>query len=68
MTPDEQAALFTRGHAPLADGRVRSREDTGLGLVFCKMAVDVIGGTIAVESAPGAGTTFTVALPMATGS
>lgn len=63
MTADEQALLFSRGHAPLADGRVRSREDTGLGLVFCKMAVEVMGGTIEVESAPGAGTVFTLTLP-----
>jgi signal transduction histidine kinase len=63
MTPDEQALLFSRGHAPLADGRVRSREDTGLGLVFCKMTVEVMGGAISVESAPGAGTVFMLTLP-----
>ena len=42
-----------------------SRDDTGLGLVFCKMAVELCGGTIDVRSTPGAGTTFTVTLPVA---
>ena len=42
------------------------RDDTGLGLVFCKMAVEAIGGTIGVDSTPGAGTTFTVTIPATT--
>jgi signal transduction histidine kinase len=65
MSAEEQTALFSRVRAPAPDGRARSPEDTGLGLVFCKMAVEVMGGTIAVDSAPGAGTVFTVTLPVA---
>jgi signal transduction histidine kinase len=61
--PQEQAVLFSRVRPPSSEGRKRNREDTGLGLVFCKMAVTVMGGTISVESAPGTGTVFTVALP-----
>jgi signal transduction histidine kinase len=38
--------------------------DTGLGLPFCRLAVDQMGGTLALESAPGKGSTFTVRLPV----
>jgi len=61
---EEQATLFSRVRPPASDNRKRSPEDTGLGLVFCKMAVEAMGGTIAVESTPGAGTVFTVTLPL----
>lgn len=36
---------------------------TGLGLTIAKAAIDAHGGSIAVESAPGVGTTFTIRLP-----
>ncbi|MFH2137346.1 MAG: response regulator [Candidatus Omnitrophota bacterium] len=35
----------------------------GLGLTFCKMAMDVHGGKIRVESEPGKGSVFTVMFP-----
>ena len=37
---------------------------TGLGLAICRRAVEDLGGTIAVESRSGAGTTVTVRLPL----
>ncbi|MGE5133240.1 MAG: ATP-binding protein [Gemmatimonadota bacterium] len=37
---------------------------TGLGLTICKAIVDAHGGTIAVDSSPGAGTTVRVRLPL----
>ena len=37
--------------------------DTGLGLPFCKLAVELMGGRIGVDSAPGEETTFWVTLP-----
>ena len=41
------------------------REGTGIGLALCERVVDRHGGEIGIDSEPGEGTTFTVALPAA---
>lgn len=57
---EDQATLFDKK----SSGRsTEHREDTGLGLVFCKLAVEAMGGTIRVASIPGEGATFVVTLP-----
>jgi signal transduction histidine kinase len=50
---------FAQLHNPERD---RSK-GTGLGLAICKRLIEVMGGAISVESVPGQGSTFSIALP-----
>jgi len=49
----------------LESGSTRRFEGTGLGLALTKKLVEVQGGSISVQSERGAGSTFTVLLPLA---
>lgn len=51
---------FSRVHAPAADAPAGS----GLGLVFVKTVAERHGGRVMVDSAEGAGATFTLLLPL----
>lgn len=63
MSPDEQARLFERFYrAPAANKQ--AIPGTGLGLSIVKAIVEAHGGEITVQTHPGQGTTFRVALPL----
>jgi CheY-like chemotaxis protein/two-component sensor histidine kinase len=63
ISEENQAKLFTPFDRLGADDT--TVEGTGLGLALTKLLVEAMGGTIAVESEPSVGTTFTVGLPVA---
>lgn len=57
--------LFSRFYR-VEGTKARSHEGSGIGLALVQELVQLHGGTIVVESAPGQGTTFTVRLPQGT--
>ena len=64
MKPDDVARLFRR-FTQLESTKTKRRAGTGLGLAIVKGLVEVLSGTLTVESQPGAGSIFTVHLPAA---
>ena len=62
MQPEEIPNLFQPFHQ-IDTGLTRKHEGTGLGLSICKKIIDMMGGTIDVESRWGQGSTFTVRFP-----
>jgi protein-histidine pros-kinase len=64
IKPEDLGKLFVE-FEQIDSGTARKYEGTGLGLALTKKIVEFQLGTIAVESAPGKGSTFTVILPLA---
>jgi signal transduction histidine kinase len=60
IEPENVSLIFEPFFTTKTDGR-----GTGLGLSIVRGIVDTHGGTIAVRSAPGEGTVFTLTLPLA---
>jgi PAS domain S-box-containing protein len=72
IAPEDQVRIFERYYRP-ASGAGRSAPDghmppgSGLGLPIVQALAELHGGRVWVESAPGQGTTFSIALPLAPG-
>jgi len=64
IPPDDLARVFERFYRTDAS-RARSTGGFGLGLSIARDLVEAMGGTISVESEVGAGSRFTVRLPVA---
>jgi len=64
VPPEHRQAIFERfRQVQLSDSKQKG--GTGLGLAICKAIVEQHGGTIGVESDPGAGSTFWFRIPTA---
>jgi signal transduction histidine kinase len=63
IAPQDQPFVFDE-FRQVGNDRARKAEGTGLGLALAKKFVELHGGTIRLESAPGRGSTFTFTLPV----
>ncbi len=63
VAPENFNFIFEE-YRQVSSGLSRSFQGTGLGLTITKRFVEILGGEITVESKLGAGTTFTVAIPI----
>lgn len=60
IAPEHLPHIFERFYV----GRENKNEGSGLGLYIARITVEELGGSIAVDSVVGEGTTFTIRLPL----
>jgi signal transduction histidine kinase len=65
IPPEEQMRIFERFHQT-DSASTRKAEGAGLGLYITKRLIEAMGGEISVDSEVGAGSTFTVRMPLRT--
>lgn len=65
IAPEDLPRVFERFY-PADRSRGRETGGAGLGLAIVRELVELMGGSVAVESEPGQGSRFTVSLPIAT--
>jgi signal transduction histidine kinase len=63
IPPDQHSRIFEKFGQ--TDSGAQQRHSTGLGLAFCRLAVEAHLGKIGVQSEPGQGSRFWFALPIA---
>jgi PAS domain S-box-containing protein len=62
IDPSDQSRIFDE-FATLDYSRRQAGEGTGLGLAICRRLANLLKGEIALKSAPGVGSTFSLVLP-----
>lgn len=64
VAPEHRQRIFEKfGQVELREEKRQARRSTGLGLTFCKLAVEAHGGDISVSDREGGGSDFRLLLP-----
>jgi signal transduction histidine kinase len=63
IAPEDQATVFEE-FKQVGRDYTKKAEGTGLGLTLTRRFVELHGGAIGLQSAPGKGSTFTITLPL----
>lgn len=63
ISPEHCDQIFEK-YTRLQTNQTKGQISTGLGLTFCKLAIESHQGTISLESKPGEGCTFSFSLPL----
>jgi PAS domain S-box-containing protein len=62
--PEDKLEIIFEEFRQVSEGLSRGYEGTGLGLTICKKFINLLNGSISVESEQGKGSTFTVRFPL----